>query len=146
VRIVANEVPPIAPGQPPPEVLGRYVQALAGHLQKKHPESWESAVNLGHALTAWIWLQNFATDDPGVQANREMIRAFIHRMTRKNNARESDIQIRCEKFDGISESDHVQALEQFRDLRDYLLEEGEYAPGVPVEPQPVTTEPIPNNS
>ena len=129
VRIKAQEIPRIEPGGPPPPAVGRYVQALAAHVEKRHPEAYTNALVISQTLFAYMLLQSFETSDPGVANGRRMIRAFIHRLTREKDMSEEDLQFRAEMFtEDTSPEEKASLLEMLRDLRDYLLEEGAYAP------------------
>jgi len=139
VKIVADEIPQVRPGEQPPEAVGKYVNALSSHLQKRHPEAFQRSAALSQVLFACLVLQNFDTTDPGVETGRDQTRAFIHRLTRKNDLNETDLQIRyetiCGMLDGLGidgEGTSHPVIEQLRDLRNFLLEEGEYAPAEPV--------------
>jgi hypothetical protein len=124
-RIRAREIPQVKPGEAPPAAVGKYVQALSDHLQKKHPEAFDRSLVIGQTLIAYLVLQHFETSDPGVIAGRNLTRAFIHRLTRRNDITESDLHVRYEQ---MTELKFDEAMEKFRDLCCYLLEEGEYAP------------------
>ena len=67
-----------------------------------------------------------ASTDPAFPHNLEIIRAYIHRITRKNDVTERDLQIRWENLYGCE--DEQETMAGLKDLRDYLLEEGDYAP------------------
>jgi hypothetical protein len=137
-RIKADKIPQVLPGEAPSPAVGRYVQALSTHLERKHPEAYDTALKLSQTFFAMLILQSFETSDPAVANGEELIRAFIHRMTRKNDVDERELQIRCEEL-GFEPSERLHArdakfdrsLEILRDLRDYLLEEGEYAVRAP---------------
>ena len=145
VRIKAQEIPRIEPGGPPPPAVGRYVQALAAHVEKRHPEAYTNAMVISQTLFAYMLLQSFETSDPGVANGRRMIRAFIHRLTREKDMAERDLQIHYERiieaFFGTDLPAGIEAriMAGLRDLRDYLLEEGEYAPAAHEAREPVTT-------
>jgi hypothetical protein len=132
VRIVADQIPQVKPGEQPPEAVGRYVQALSAHLQKKHPEAFQRALGIGQTLIAYLILQNFETTDPGVATGRNLTRAFVHRLTRKNDITEAEIQYRLAGLGVDGSNEHAQEFaREFRDIRDLLLEEGEYTPEAP---------------
>lgn len=132
VRIVADQIPQMKPGEAPPEAVGKYVQALTAHLQKKHPEDFHRALTISQTLMAFLILANFETTDPGVGTGRDLTRAFIHKLTRINDVTESDLMMRYEKIDAnFGTTERAEILAQFRDLRDFLLEEGEYQPRAP---------------
>ena len=151
VRIKAQEIPRIEPGGPPPPAVGRYVQALAAHVEKRHPEAYTNAMVISQTLFAYMLLQSFETSDPGVANGRRMIRSFIHRLTRGFVTGERDLQIRYEIIlDALVEmcpgpelpaDIEARIMAGLRDLRDYLLEEGEYAPAAPEETAAVTSSP-----
>lgn len=141
-RIVSDPMPQVKPGEQPPEAVGRYVQALTDHIRKKHPESYAQIYAMAQIMMALLVVKEFETTDPGVETAREQLRNFIHRMTRKNDVTETDIQVRLEHIDdsvtfferdGKDAIDKDRILDELRDFRDFLLEEGDYAPAVPEE-------------
>jgi hypothetical protein len=144
VRIVANEIPRVdSLGEPTPPAVGRYVQTLSTHLEKKHPEVYRAALLLSQSMFAFLVLTHYETSDPGVVRGRNEIRAFIHKLTRANDPTEHDLLMRQEQIIDVTGPElppdiERRIMEGLRDLRDYLLEEGDYAP-VPPEPQAITT-------
>ena len=143
VRIKAQEIPRLEPGQPPPPAVGKYVQALASHVEKRHPEAYTNALVISQTLFAYMLLKSFETSDPGVANGRRMIRAFIHRLTRADlDVSEIDLHARAEAYglDDQNTVDGPRVIDMLKDFRDYLLEEGEYAPAAP-EAVAVTSSP-----
>lgn len=138
-RIISDPMPNVESGQPPPEAVGRYVQKLREHLEKRHQEVYLQSFMLGQILSALAIIDAFKSTDPGVARGREVLRRFVHRLTRKNDPEERDLLIRSERIlelDPIT----VQGIEdQLRDYRDYLLEQGEYEPKVPEQASQMVT-------
>jgi hypothetical protein len=132
--IKANEMPPFCPEDDPPQAVLTYLKALRQHIEKRHPEAFNYAVALGHTLTALVVIGHFATTDPEIQRSKDLTRAFLHKATRKNDVTERDLQIRWENLYGCT--DEQETIAGLKDLRDWLLEEGEYAPQA-LEPEAV---------
>jgi hypothetical protein len=134
-RIKADQIPQVLPGEAPSPAVGKYVQALSTHLERKHPEAYEKALAISQTLFALLILESYETSDPGVANGRDLIRGFIHRMTRKNALSEEDLHIRLEQLESAihpeAGNDRGEALDLLWDLSAYLLEEGEYAPKAP---------------
>jgi hypothetical protein len=135
-KIIADQIPQVNPGEAPPEAVGRFVQTLSDHLQKKHPEAFQHAVAMAQVMMAHLIVCRFETTDPRVSRARDETRAFLHKLTRKNDEAELDLRMRLEAF-GFDPSDNQHGLLMLKDLRDFLLEEGEYAPTS--EPQTIVT-------
>ena len=129
VKILAKEMPQVSPTEQAPESVAKYVQALVSHLEKKHPEAYRNALAISQTFFGVLILQNFATSDPGVLEGKNRTRALIHRLTRVNDVNDMDLRMRLERLDGVSDrmgSLSEAALAELRDLRDFLLEEGDY--------------------
>lgn len=146
-RIVSDPMPQVKPGEQPPEAVGRYVQALTDHIRKKHPEAYAHIYAMAQIMMALLVVREFETTDPGVGTAREQLRNFIHRMTRKNDVTETDMLVRLERIDdavrfferdGKDAIDKDRILDELRNLRNFLLEEGEYQPAAPDEARIVT--------
>lgn len=138
-KIVANEIPQIRPGEMPPAAVFEYMEALKTHLKKKHPEVFQQTLVIGQMLMDLLVVAKFQTSDPGVENARHLTRAFLHKLTRGNDADERDLQIRAERVNPLSSTVTAAIIVlELRDLRDYLLEEGEYEPKVP-EPAAIVT-------
>jgi hypothetical protein len=116
------------------KAAGRLVGALAKHLEKKHPERLAPVAPLSAAYQGFLVLNNFDTQDPQLIQSREHLRAMLHNQTRKNFVPNAKI---LEPFAPILEREHLTTddrnllLELLENFRDFLTEQGEYAPKIP---------------
>lgn len=120
----------VTPGLTQGESMGNLGRAMVRHLEQKHPEAYKPIAIQGLMFMALLSIPHYSSTDPGIGPMANLVRHFIHTVTRKNGATDSELDNRFACGDAISR--------QLRDLRDYLLEEGEYAPKAP-EPSRIVT-------
>jgi hypothetical protein len=123
-------------GQPNQQVV-EYVTKLIQHVQEKHPPLGNRTLASTQEFMGYLFTDYFKVNDPSVIQMREVIRAQLHKATRKNSITDAEIKDRLSRLPIDGELfEKLEGLLQ--DMRDVLLEEGRYAPQLP-EQKPLVT-------
>ncbi len=134
----ALDVPII--GKPNDRVI-KFVTALFGHIQAKHPNETGAIFGGIQEYTGLLVLSMFQWQDPQLAGMHENIRGTIHRFTTRYTLSDEEIQGKVEELTRMLDLD-PEELEGFRvlmqDMRDLLLEQGRHAPVQPTDKPMVT--------
>ena len=125
----ANSALPII-GEHPDRQTAKFVTGLAEHFKKAHKEQaegiWNDTRIFATQFAGWIVMQQFQTDDPQLQASQQRLRAWLHRLTIKNQISDADLQDRIARLE-LAEPDAEKVTALCKELRDYLTEQGQRA-------------------
>lgn len=125
----ANSALPII-GEQPDRQTAKFVTGLAEHFKKTHKEQAEGVWNdtriFATQFAGWIVMQQFQTDDPQLQASQQRLRAWLHRLTIKNQISDADLQDRIARLE-LAEPDAEKVTALCKELKDYLTEQGQHA-------------------
>lgn len=131
-------------GQPTAR-LEQYLEALAKHLQEKHPQRGMIMAQHGAAFMELVFLRNFKTTDPELSEQQDRVRWQIHQQTLKarypdENVKEQALGLSSILLNAIrwTDDDHIDVdqtgalfaarlTEAFTSIRDALEEPGKYS-------------------
>jgi alcohol dehydrogenase YqhD (iron-dependent ADH family) len=117
-------------GEHPDRQTAKFVTGLAEHFKKAHKEQaegiWNDTRIFATQFAGWIVMQQFQTDDPQLQASQQRLRAWLHRLTIKNQISDADLQDRIARLE-LAEPDAEKVTALCKELRDYLTEQGQRA-------------------
>lgn len=94
----------------------KFFDAVSVHMQANHAEYMAAAT-----------ISAFATEDPTLIPLAEKARAEVAARTRSHTATDDAIRSQLARA-GFTEDEIVKSLPVFREMRDYLTEQGQYAP------------------
>ena len=124
----ANSALPIV-GEHPDAKTAKFVTSLAKHFKSAHKEAaqaiWNDTSIFATQFAGWIVMQQFATDDPQLQASQQRLRSWLHSLTRKNQITDAQITDRLVAAEPLT-LERVTVV--CKEMRDYLTEQGGYAP------------------
>lgn len=120
-------------GETPDAQTVRFVTGLAKHLKTVHPQEIErlraETAILSNQFVGWLTLQKFETTDPNLQASQQRLRMWLHGLTRKNQLTDAEI---TDKIVSLGlDAEHAGPVNDLcKELRDFLTEQGRYAPQI----------------
>ncbi len=101
--------------------LGKFFQMVSAHIQDAHKDYAAAGV-----------IAAYTTQDPALLQIAESARGQVHKLTRRNQAPNDYINDRLARA-GFSAIEVQKILPLFCEMRDFLTEQGSYAPPTPVK-------------
>lgn len=109
------------------ERLVKFVQALAAHIQKEHPDTMTLVAANIQEITGFLVLSVFESQDPSLTARFQSARYALQTATRQNKVTDETIQDKLAGL-GLAQEEIEKVSPFIKDLRDFLCEEGSYKP------------------
>lgn len=107
--------------------LVQFVQALASHIQKEHPDTMNLVASNIQEVTGFLVLSTFRIEDPTLTARFQSMRYALQTVTRQNRVDDKTILDKLAGL-GLSQPEIETVAPLVKDLRDFLCEEGSYKP------------------
>jgi hypothetical protein len=127
-RFSNNALPVI--GDVPDAATQNFVKALIKHLKIVHARHFaqftQDMIVLSDQFAGWLALRSFQTEDPNLAQSQEILRKWVHSITRKNQLFDADLLDRVSRL-GLSAAEAEPVTALCKELRDYLTEQGPYA-------------------
>ena len=111
----------------PQERIVKFVTALMGHVQKKHPEQMEQISGAIQQYMGYMIVAVFEVADPKLLEMQEAIRHALHKFTQRVVITDEQIAARVRSL-GLPPEVEEGIDTLIRDMRDLLTESGRYAP------------------
>jgi hypothetical protein len=113
--------------------VGKIIQQLSEHVQKKHPKQFAESLIPGLQLSGILRLKHFHSDDPTANQMQEWMRHQIHEMTRNRTVSDEKIREQVHKL-GLPELEEPRVSTLIMEMRDIIEERGKFAPKQPGTP------------
>lgn len=118
-------------GQPPTERVAKFVGELAGHLNKKHPDKWQSIQVGGQEFMGMLIMMLYSTTDPNLLATIAHVRGMVAMLCRDEAEIPTDATI-IDRVARVGLDAHQQDLvvQMMRELRDRAYKLGAFGPSI----------------
>lgn len=119
------DIPTIG-GAPSPGLVA-LAQKLADHLETEHPVEHARLAQSIQLFMGYLLMTMYTLEDPRLTQEYHYTRSVFHRITARYKVTDEQISERLAHMEFESE-DEQELTELIRDFRDFLSEEGRYAP------------------
>jgi hypothetical protein len=114
--------------------VGKIIQQLSEHVQKKHPKQFAESLIPGLQLSGILRLKHFRSDDPTANQMQEWMRHQIHEMTRNRTVSDEKIREQVDKLGLPATHLTTSICALIMEMRDIIEERGKFAPKQPGTP------------